>query len=170
MLPKHQLSVRKKNRKRNGRKIKNRKNKQKKYYSGKKKRHTLKSQVVADKKSGQIICTNFANGKKHDFRLFKESKLSINEKIKALVDTGFQGIHKFHKNSEIPKKKTKKRPLTKEEKAKNHEISSQRVKIENVIGFIKRFKVLADRYRNRRKRFGLRFNLISGICNFDMIA
>lgn len=85
-----------------------------------------------------------------------------------MADTGFQGIHKFHKNSEIPKKKTKKRSLSKQEKIKNREISSQRVKIENIIGFVKRFKILTDKYRNRRKRFGLRFNLISGICNFDL--
>jgi hypothetical protein len=167
MLPKHQLKDQK-NRYRNKKPIKNRKNRQKKYYSGKKKRHTLKTGVIADKKTGQIICTNFSNGKKHDFRLFKESKIHINEKIKIMADTGFQGIHKFHKNSEIPKKKTKKRSLTKQEKKNNREISSQRVKIENIIGFVKRFKILADKYRNRRKRFGLRFNLIAGICNFDL--
>jgi len=127
----------------------------------------MKSQVIADKHSGLIICTNFSNGKKHDFRVFKESKIGINKKIKALVDTGFQGIHKFHKNSEIPKKKTKRCPLTKQEKKNNREISSQRVKIENIIGFVKRFKVFSIKYRCRRKRFGLRFNLICGICNFD---
>jgi hypothetical protein len=61
-------------------------------------------------------------------------------------------------------------PLTKDEKRRNKEISSQRVRNEHGIGFIKRFKILAERYRNRRKRFGLRFNLIAGICNFDMSA
>ncbi|MDR1241012.1 MAG: transposase, partial [Oscillospiraceae bacterium] len=75
---------------------------------------------------------------------------------------------KLHKNSEIPKKKTKKYKLTKEEKAKNREISSKRVKIENITGFVKRFKIIADKYRNRRKCFGLRFNLICGISNFDI--
>ncbi|KJV72993.1 IS5 family transposase ISOt6 [Orientia tsutsugamushi] len=39
---------------------------------------------------------------------------------------------------------------------------------ENVIGILKRFKIIADKYRNRRKRFGLRFNLISGIYNFEL--
>ncbi|SPR02632.1 IS5 family transposase ISOt6 [Orientia tsutsugamushi] len=39
---------------------------------------------------------------------------------------------------------------------------------ENVIGALKRFKIIADKYRNRRKRFGLRFNLISGIYNFEL--
>ncbi|KJV53488.1 putative transposase [Orientia tsutsugamushi str. Gilliam] len=39
---------------------------------------------------------------------------------------------------------------------------------ENIIGMLQRFKIIADKYRNRRKRFGLRFNLISGIYNFDL--
>jgi len=50
----------------------------------------------------------------------------------------------------------------------NREISSERVGNEHAIGFIKRFKILSERYRNRRKRFGLRFNLIAGICNFEL--
>jgi hypothetical protein len=44
------------------------------------------------------------------------------------------------------------------------------VKIENIIGFVKRFKILSGKYRNRRKRFALRFNLIAGICSFDLIC
>ena len=83
------------------------------------------------------------------------------------TDTGYQGIAKFHANSVLPKKKTKKKPLTKDDKIFNRTISSQRVLNEHVIGFIKRFKIVSDRYRNRRKRFGLRFNLICGICNFE---
>jgi len=67
----------------------------------------------------------------------------------------------------LPRKSSKKKPLTKEDKAFNRTISSERVFNEHAIGFIKRFKIVSDRYRNRRKRFGLRFNLICGICNFD---
>lgn len=48
-------------------------------------------------------------------------------------------------------------PLTKEEKCINRNIASKRVLNENVIGRLKRFKILSDKYRNRRKRFGLRF-------------
>jgi len=40
--------------------------------------------------------------------------------------------------------------------------------VENIIREIKIFKIIADKYRNRRKRFGLRFNLISGIHNYEM--
>ena len=66
------------------------------------------------------------------------------------------------------KKKSKKKPLTKEDKKQNRELSAQRALNENVIGSIKRFKIVADKYRNRRKRFGLRFNLIAGIHNFEL--
>jgi hypothetical protein len=62
----------------------------------------------------------------------------------------------------------KKQPLTKRDKAENKRISSERVPCENVIGYRKRFKIIADRYRNRRKRFGLRFNLLTAIYNREL--
>jgi hypothetical protein len=69
----------------------------------------------------------------------------------------------------LPKKKTKKQPLTKEDKKKNQELASERVVNENVIGMLKRFKIISDKYRNRRKRLGLRFNLISSIYNMELV-
>lgn len=74
----------------------------------------------------------------------------------------------MHANSELPKKKTKKHPLTQEDKENNRQLSSERVLNENVIGMLKRFKIIADKYRNRRKRFGLRFNLIAGLYNYEL--
>jgi len=76
--------------------------------------------VVVNKTNGQIICTSFANGRRHDFRLFKESKLKIDSKIKAVVDTGYLGIAKFHANSVVPVKRSKKKPLTKDDRVFNH--------------------------------------------------
>ena len=86
-----------------------------------------------------------------------------------ITDTGYQGIQKLHSKSDLPKKKTKKNPLTKQDKQKNQELASARVANENVIGMIKRFKIISDKYRNRRKRFGLRFNLISAIYNMELV-
>ena len=83
-------------------------------------------------------------------------------------DSGYQGLQKIHANTELPKKKTKNHPLTKEDKQNNKRLSSSRVLNENVIGMLKRFKIIADKYRNRRRRFGLRFNLISGIYNWEL--
>ena len=121
-----------------------------------------------NKKSQQIICTSFANGKQHDFRLFKESKTHIHPAIGVLTDSGYQGLQKIHFKTQMPKKRSKKNPLTQEDKKINRQLSSDRVLNENVIGNLKRFKIISDRYRNRRKRFSLRFNLIAGIYNLEL--
>lgn len=85
-----------------------------------------------------------------------------------MVDSGYAGILHYHANSKLPHKKTKLHPLTKEKKQDNRQLASDRVFSENVNARVKRFKIISDRYRNRRKRFGLRFNLIAGIYNFEM--
>lgn len=123
---------------------------------------------MVEKNTHKIICTAFSNGKRHDFRLFKESKIHIKPKIKVITDTGYQGIQKLHYKSELPKKKSKKRPLTEEDKRNNRKLAGERVINENVIGMLKRFKIIADKYRNRRKRFKLRFNLIAAIHNYEL--
>jgi len=128
----------------------------------------MKSQIVVDKKSQKTICTNFSNGKKHDFKLFKDSGVRWVKEIEGFVDSGYTGILKIQSNTQLPKKRTKKKKLTKEEKQENRRIASERVTNEHAIGFLKRFKIISERYSNRRKRFGLRFNLIAGICNFEL--
>lgn len=84
---------------------------------------------------------------------------------KIQVDTGYQGLQKLHSNTDIPKKKTKKQPLSEEDKKGNRNISSQRVLIENIIRELKIFRIVAEKYRNRRKRFGIRVNMIAAIYN-----
>jgi hypothetical protein len=63
----------------------------------------------------------------HDFKLYKNSKIHINESIETLTDTGYLGLQKIHGKTEMPKKKSKYHPLTKVDKARNKELSSQRV-------------------------------------------
>lgn len=130
----------------------------------------MKAQIIVDKTSRGIICTAFANGKTHDFALYKASGVQIAPQIQADVDTGYIGIEKLHANSRHPIKRSKYHKLTAAEKKFNHEVSGHRVTNEHAIGFLKRFKILAERYRNRRKRYGLRVNLLAGICNFDLLT
>lgn len=120
------------------------------------------------KSTRRILCLAHDKGRRHDFRLFKKSKLRLHPQAKALVDSGYQGLQKVHAKTEMPKKRSKKNPLTKEDKAKNRDISAERVPCENVIAVLKRFKIVSDRYRNRRKRFGLRFFLIAAIYNAEL--
>ena len=88
----------------------------------------------------------------------QESKVRWAKERCGMMDSGNTGIKKLQKNSRPPKKISKKKPLKKEEKKLNQKISSDRFVNENVMGSLKRFKIISDRYRNRRKRFGLRFN------------
>jgi len=74
----------------------------------------------------------------------------------------------LHPNSQTPVKKSKLHPLSQEQKASNRALSRKRILIENVIRRLKIFRILSERYRNRRKRFGLRFNLIAAICNLEL--
>ena len=125
---------------------------------------------MVDKAKGQIICLSFAKGRRHDFRLYKESQVRVKSETVVETDTGFQGIAKLHANSVLPKKRSKKHPLSKEDKIRNRQISRDRVLNEHIIGRVKRFRILLERYRNRRKRFALRFSLIAGIYNFELNA
>ena len=142
------------------------KKKQRKCYSGKKKQHTVKGQVVLDSNL-RIVCTAVTMRNTHDFKLFKKSRLPIKKETTVCVDTGYLGLAKFHKNTEIPKKKTKLNPLSKEDKLENKNKSSKRIPVEHINAKIKAFKIVAQKYRNRRKRFGLRFNLICAFVNWD---
>ena len=159
----------KRNRQRNKKPIKNRKNGQKRWYSKKKKYHTIKSQIVICAKTKIIIAVFVDCGERHDFAMWKKSiGVKVVKHIKIQADKGYQGIAKLHKNSELPKKKTKKRPLTKEEKANNRRINSERVGIEHRNCRLKRLNILDYPYRNRRKRFGLRVSLFCGLHNFEL--
>ena len=130
----------------------------------------MKTQFVIDKKTMEIICLSFCNGKKHDFRLFKESGVHADSSTEFETDTGYTGITAIHSNSILPKKRRKNTPLTKEEQRNNRIISKKRIYAEHSIRFVKRFKILSQQYRNRKKRFAIRFSLLASICNFDMSA
>ena len=86
----------------------------------------------------------------------------------CLADKGYQGITKLHPNSRTPKKKPRGGRLTVEDKHLNQQLAQRRVVVEHIIRRLKIFKILSERYRNRRKRFNLRFNLIAGLYNYEL--
>ena len=116
----------------------------------------------------EIIATAFGNGQIHDFNLFKQSKTGLAAHILCLADSGYQGLLGWHANSQTPVKKSKLQPLTAEQKTANRKLAGQRIFCEHVIGKLKIFRILSERYRNRRRRFSLRFNLIAAIYNIDL--
>ena len=123
---------------------------------------------MIDGRTRAVICTAHGRGPVHDFALYKQSKLKLDAGIELLADSGYQGIAHLHGKSKTPKKKPKQGRLTKAEKRANRELASLRIMVEHVIRSLKIFRILAERYRNRRKRFSLRFNLIAGLYNYEL--
>ena len=140
------------------------KKKQNKLYSGKKKRHMKKSVIVTDDKKKILILTKTKSGRRHDKRLADKDRLfeRIPEEVAVWTDTGFQGILKQHANTLIPKKATRGKGLTYEEKQENMVISSFRVVVEHAISGIKRFKAYADVWRGRIQEFDDKIMRIAG--------
>lgn len=137
---------------------------QKPFYSGKKKRHTIKTEIRINLKGRIVHVSKPKPGSVHDFELHK-TEPPIPKNTRAFVDSGYQGLDKLHPEIELPFKASKKKPLDREEKEYNTALSRIRVKVENIIGDLKTFRILSDRYRNRRKRYNVKFNIIAGIVN-----
>lgn len=137
-------------------------------YSGKKKAHTFKVQAIVHYKTLEILSLSMCKGSKHDFELFKENLNCIPKGAFILGDKGYQGICTIYEKSLIPLKAKKGQKLDPELKVYNREINRRRIGIEHVFGKLKTFRILSERYRNRGKRLGLRFNLIAGIYNYQL--
>ena len=123
---------------------------------------------MIDVETQEILCTAQAQGAIHDFQLFKSTVRAIVWGILLLADSGYQGLLKLHKNSRIPCKASKNHPLTPEQKLFNRELSQERIVIENVNARIKTFKIMSERYRNRRKRHLLGMNLVCALLNLEL--
>ena len=127
---------------------------QSKNYSGKKKRHTVKNNLIVERKSKKIkgLSPTF-EGKKHDKEIMDEWGVHYPKGSKLWKDTGFQGYEPCNVETHQPKKKPRGKELTSEDKTKNKFISSIRVKVEHAIGRAKVFHIVSDIYRNHKSRF-----------------
>ena len=114
------------------------------------------------------FCTAIGRGKEHDFRIFKNSRIKARKEIQIVADKGDRGIKTYHNNSKIPYTKPRKGKLSQEQKEFNRQQARVRIKVEHMIRLLKVFRILSSRYRNRRKQFGLRVNLIAGIYNYEL--
>lgn len=130
------------------------KQRQKDHYSGKKKRHTRKNNVISDKRTRKIkALSHTVEGKRHDKKLADEQDLKFPAGSKLWKDTGFQGYEPPDIETFQPTKKPKGRQLTSEERAANTTISQQRIGVEHSIGGVKTFHIVHEVYRNLRNGF-----------------
>lgn len=143
--------------------------KQRRWYSRKTQRHTVKIQVTLDSTTGLLLTTYSAPGAIHDFQVFKHSQKRWRYRPYFIADKGYQGLESLAFKAVTPFKQTKQRPLTPEQRDFNREVSRRRIHIEHAFARLKTFNILGTRYRNRRRRLLLRFNLIAALYNFELI-
>jgi len=127
---------------------------QKAKYSGKKKTHTVKNNLITEKRTGKIKgLSPTVSGKMHDKKLADEQDLRFPNNSKLWQDTGFQGYAPEHVTIIQPKKKPRGGELSLEEKARNTAISKERIKIEHSIGGVKVFRIVHHVFRNLKPAF-----------------
>jgi hypothetical protein len=134
-----------------------------------KKRHTLKTQVIIERNSRQIIDVQEAKGSEHDFKVYKDTiGKSISNSIPLDADLGYLGIAQYHANSFIPIKSSKNHQLNEREKVYNKRLAHRRVVIEHIHARIKTFRCMSYPYRGHGcNRHSLRMTLICSIINYD---
>jgi hypothetical protein len=123
---------------------------QKKFYSGKKKNHTLKNQLIVLPNGAEIVDVTVGKpGPSSDINLFRarQAEFADNQKFKG--DKGYIGEVQI----ETPHKKPRKQELTPEQKEENKQSSAQRIVIEHVIRLVKIFRVAQERFRLRPQNY-----------------
>lgn len=149
------------------------KERQKGNYSGKKKRHTIKNIVIADKNKRIGFLGKTVGGKEHDFAILKEQAPLDHTppKIKKRVDLALKGIDKQfpgHKIS-MPKRKPRTKDLSELVVKQNKKKSSVRVLVENALAGVKRLRIVTDAFRNRKEGFNDQAMLVScGLWNYHL--
>jgi hypothetical protein len=145
------------------------KRKQRRSYSGKKKRHTVKHQVVVtrkrkgpgEKQKVRIKAVSKAvKGRVHDKKLYDRSGLRIPEGIPKSGDSGYQGS-----DLQVPKKKPRKGQLSDDERRSNRGRAKERIVAEHGIGKMKIWRIAADRYRNPPRRHTVMMKNVAGLHN-----
>ena len=123
------------------------------FYSGKKKRHTVKNNVLVNAKGEIVLLTATCEGKKHDKKIADEAAFTLPEGSMLYQDTGFQGFAREGTTIFQPKKKPRGGERTDDEKEQNRAISRIRIRVEHAIDGVKRYRIVKDQLRNWKAGF-----------------
>jgi hypothetical protein len=149
---------------------------QRRYYSGKKKRHTLKNQIVVarkrkragrrkqgqkEKRRQRVVAVSYTEaGKVHDKKVYDRARMIVPAGVAAYGDTGYQGT-----NLRTPVKKKAKQQLSKRQRRGNRRLSRKRIAVEHAIGKRKTWRIASERFRNPTSRHTLIIKNVAGLHN-----
>jgi hypothetical protein len=146
------------------------KRRQRAYYSGKKKCHTLKSQVAVDEETGCVVdVADSAPGPTPDLKVLKKSKLlqRLPEGVGGLGDLAYLGIADLHPAGlgATPRRKPRGQPRPEADRRYNRAFARRRIVVEHTIGRLRQYQALSHRDRHRRRGHSARVRAVAGLVN-----
>lgn len=140
------------------------------FYSGKKKTHTLKSQVTVDEQTGAIVdIADSVPGPTADINLLEQSGLMkrLPDGVGGIGDLAYIGIDKLHPHGlgASPRRKPRGKPRPPEDVAYNTAFSRRRILVENTIGRLRRYQSLSQTDRQHRQHHSARVCAVAGLVN-----
>jgi hypothetical protein len=157
------------------------KEKRKTHYSGKKRRHTVKTQLTVNSNGLITHRTNHSRGRRHDYDIFKRTHPYLPKGVVPFVDLGYDGIKSDFPEMKpmIPFKKRghgrghggeRAQELTPSQKRFNKKLSRARVVVEHTISRVKKFNIFGQEFRNRLKRYDAMTDIVSGLVNLRILG
>ena len=153
--------------------------KRKTHYSGKKKKHTVKTQIAVNRNGLIVHKTRHTKGSTHDYALFKQNHPHLPDNVSLGLDFGYDGVQGDYPDlkSEVPfkrrspgrsKRGVKAKELAPKQKSFNLKLSKERVVVEHTFSRVKKFRIWAEEFRNRLKHYDIMTDIVCGIANFRM--
>ena len=140
-------------------------------YSGKKKMHTLKSQVTVNEDTGEIVdVSDSVPGPCADVKLIEQSGVlrRLPEGVGGIGDCGYQGIHDLHPLAFSPRKKPRGKPRPADDIAYNTAFSRRRIIVENTLNRARRYQCLTHTDREHRRHHATRVRAVAGLVNHQI--
>ena len=130
------------------------KDRRKSYYSGKKKRHTVKNQLMVNNRGYILYKTKHKKGRRHDYNVYKKNHPVTPPQVVNVIDLGYLGVEKDFPEqlSALPYKKKRNRRVVQEEKEYNKIHSKKRIVIEHTICRLKKYRIQSDIFRNELRK------------------
>ena len=138
------------------------------YFSGKKKKHTVKTQLVVNNHGLIIHKTNHKKGRRHDYDIYKKNRPVTPKQVVNVFDLGYLGVGKDFPDlqSSMPNRKKRKQDLSQEETGYNQNHSRERMVIEHTICRMKKYRIMSDVFRNSLRKHNRISDIVSGLVNY----
>jgi alpha-mannosidase len=148
------------------------KDRRKMYYSGKKKRYTVKNQITVNNR-GHILhkADHHKEGQRHDYDFYKKDRPVTPPQVVNVVDLGYLGVEKDYPEqlSALPYKKKRNYELSQEEKEYNKIHSKKRIIVEHTICRLKKYRIMSEVFRNKLRKYDRISDIVAGLINYRIM-